>query len=374
MRRIALQTLFHDRSKLAVALAGVIFAAVLVFTQLGLLKGYATSFVTIIDIVGGDVWVISHGAETLEWAEPLSVGSAAVAGGHACVEKVRPLIFKPGELRKPDGALQQVLIVAADPGPGRHLPWAMTRGNPLDLAAPLRVTVDTIDREKLQLPPDPVGTLVEIGGLTAVVAGTSTGIRSGATMPFVFADPASARRLARLPDGSVTAWLLDLEDPACAPAVIAQIDRHPGLQAMTGADASARGQRYWLKTTGIGSALIFVAVLGLIVGTVIVGQTLFSLVRERERELATLRALGFSSKELAGFVAWQAGLLCVFGIGGGTWISMIICEQASTSRLMMVLAPRTVASGAALLVLMCVVASIVGVRRVMKLDPAIVFA
>jgi putative ABC transport system permease protein len=375
MRRLALQSLLHDRGKLVASFVGVTFAGVLVFTQLGLLAGYVYSFLGITHFVGGDVWVMSRGAESLDYAEPLSVGSRAAAARHPCVAAVRPLIFAEGSLRKPSGMPQIVRLIAAEPPPsGGLLPWNTAFGGPADLRAPLRISVEMIDREKLQLPEDPIGARVEIGGQSATVAVLSRGIRSGSTFPFIFADPPTARRLARLPDGATTFWLVDLHQPSCAGEVIAEIERSPGLMAMTRAQATAMTGKYWLETTGVGAALTFVAVMGLIVGTVIVGQTLYAMVRDRERELATLRALGATARELAAFVAWQAGILAVVGITLGYGASAVLRDLARTSRLMIVLPPSSAALGVGLLVAMCCAASALGIRRVVKLDPAIVFA
>ncbi len=79
-----------------------------------------------------------------------------------------------------------------------------------------------------------------------------------------------------------------------------------------------------MRGSGAGSALAFTAVLGLVVGVVIVGQTLYAVTREHMRELATLKALGASDWEIVGFVAWQAGLLAFVGGGIGLLQSLLV--------------------------------------------------
>lgn len=74
---------------------------------------------------------------------------------------------------------------------------------------------------------------------------------------------------------------------------------------------------HWVNGSGAGSALAFTAILGLVVGAVIVGQTLYAVTRAHMRELATRKALAASGWEIVGFVAWQAGLLAFVGGGIG---------------------------------------------------------
>src|SRR6185369_11588578 len=76
-------------------------------------------------------------------------------------------------------------------------------------------------------------------------------------------------------------------------------------------------ESYWVYGTGAGAALLFSAVFSLVVGAVVVGQTLFSITKEHLKELATLKALGASRAELSAFVAWQASVLAVLGGSAG---------------------------------------------------------
>src|SRR5260370_29743942 len=74
-------------------------------------------------------------------------------------------------------------------------------------------------------------------------------------------------------------------------------------------------ERYWVHGSGAGGALAFSAVFSLAVGAVIVGQTLYSIVKEHMRELATLRAMGGTRRELLSFIGWQSSTLAARGGG-----------------------------------------------------------
>jgi putative ABC transport system permease protein len=288
---------------------------------------------------------------------------------------VRGLVFAFIAMRKSNGALDAVQIVGLDPVLGPTLvPWSLEQGLPGDLAARDRVSVDSIDLGKLHLPADPRGTRIQIGTHTVEIAALTHGIRSFTLTPYVFSDIATARRLVGLGEGQAHFWVVDVADPGCAMTVAAAIEeRHPDLQALTAAAFRKKTEDYWVGGSGAGVAIGFSALLGLVVGTVIVGQTLYSVTREHERELATLKAIGATRTELASFVAWQAALLAVLGGVIGFGLAAIGQHVLADAGLMVVLSPRVLVMASCAVFGMCAVASVGSVRKVLNLDAAEVF-
>jgi putative ABC transport system permease protein len=375
MRDVALRSLLHDRGKLFGAVAGVAFAAALLLLQLGIYVGFLDTSALLIDHLGGDVWVMARGTEVVDNGEALSAGSRMRIGAIPCVRGVRGLVFAFMPLRKSNGALDAVQVVGLDRAPGPSLvPWSLAHGLPGDLRAVDRVSVDTIDLGKLHMPPDPRGGRMQIGGHTVEIAAVTRGIRSFTLTPYVFADIATARRLVGLGDGQAHFWIVDVEDPSCTSRVISEIDaRHDDLQAISAPAFRKRTEDYWVGGSGAGVAIGFSALLGLVVGTVIVGQTLYSVTREHERELATLKAIGARRLELASFVAWQAALLAVLGGLIGFVLAAIGQRVLADAGLMVVLSPRVLLMAAAAVFAMCATASMGSVRKVLRLDAAEVF-
>ena len=217
-----------------------------------------------------------------------------------------------------------------------------------------------------------MGATFEVAGQTLRVAGITHGIRSFTLSPFTFTDLGTARRLLGLGENEAHYWVLDVPDRACAAEVIAQVNAHPDLEALTTADFRARSEHRWVVGSGAGAALGFTALLGLIVGVVVVAQTLFTIAREHLRELGTLKALGALDRELVGFVAWQAAYLAV--VGGLCGCALAFAVAALVSRFLLVLLPGSLlALGALVVVAMCALASVSSVRNVLRLEPAEVF-
>jgi putative ABC transport system permease protein len=373
MHDVAIQSLLHDRGKFAAAIAGVSLAATLLLVQVGLFVAFLDTSSAIVRRIGGDVWVMARGTEVVDNGETLSAGSRAAVAAAACVRSVRGVVIAVTMLRKPSGALDYVQIVGVEREQRPLVPWVLVRGLPSDLYGPDRVAVDEHDRGKLSLPADAIGHSIEVGGRVAVVAALTRGIRSFALYPYLFAEIGTARRLAGAAEGQAQYWVADLESPACASSVIASVREHPDLDAHTTARFAQMTESYWVFGSGAGGALAFCAIFSLLVGAVIVAQTLYSITKEHEKELATLKAMGATPAELIAFVGWQAGLLALVGGGIGVALAAALRSVLSSEGIAVALSAGVVSIGVVAVASMCALASVPSVRRVLKVEAAEVF-
>ena len=92
-----------------------------------------------------------------------------------------------------------------------------------------------------------------------------------------------------------------------------------------------RSLDYWLFETGAGSALIAGALLGIIVGVVIVAQTLYASTKDHLNEFATLRALGASAGYIHRVILMQAILSAVIGYVLGMCLSLVVIEGSKAT-------------------------------------------
>lgn len=373
MLRIALQSLAHDRGKLLASLAGVAFAATLALAQIGLYTGFLQTSSALIRRTGGDLWVMARGTRVLDNGERLSPGTREILAEHPCVKSVRGVIIAFVALRKPDDSINAVQVIGFDPGAGPTMPWSLLRGLPQDLHAPLRVSVDALDLGKLGIRGDPMGTRLRVGTQQVYVGAVTEGIRSFTLSPYLFSELDTARRVAGLGDGQAMYWVLDLDHSSCSADVIHAVERHPDLEAHTTDEFCRMTEYYWVTGSGAGMALGFSALLGLVVGVVIVGQTLYAVTKEHFRELATLKAIGARPSEIVGFVAWQAAFLALFGGGLGVAMSFGVQALAALKGLLIVLSPGVLAIGCGAVLAMCAIASVGSIRAVLSLEAAEVF-
>jgi putative ABC transport system permease protein len=373
MHDVALSSLLHDRGKLVAAIAGVALAATLLLVQVGLFVAFLETSSAIVRRIGGDVWVMARGTEVVDNGETLSAGSRAAVSARACVRSVRGVVISVATMRKPSGALDYVQIVGVEPEQRPLVPWVLARGLVSDLRGPGRVAIDEHDLEKLSLPADPIGHGIEVGGRIATVAAITHGIRSFALYPYLFAEIDTARWLAGAAEGQAQYWVANLESPACAASVIERIRQYPDLDAHTTDAFAHMTESYWVFGSGAGGALAFCAVFSLLVGAVIVAQTLYSITKEHEKELATLKAMGATPGELVSFVAWQASLLAAVGGALGAALAAALQVVLSSEGIALSLSGQVWAIGAVAVVGMCVLASVPSVRRVLTVEAAEVF-
>jgi putative ABC transport system permease protein len=376
MLEVALRSLIHDRGKLIGSLAGVAFASTLLLVQIGLFVGLVSTASAVIRRAGGDVWVMGRGTEVLDNGETLAEGSRALLAEQPCVARVRGVIFAVAPVRKPSGALDYVQIVGVEgpaPRAASAIPWQLERGLLRDLELPLRVAIDEHDLGKLQIESDPLGAALEVSGQLAYVAGLTRGIRSFALYPYLFTHIDNARRLSGTAAEQAQYWVADLTDAACAPAVIAGLGRATDLDARTTLEFAALTERYWVFGSGAGAALAFSALFSLVIGVVIVGQTLYAITREHLKELATLKAMGASRRELIGFVAWQASFIGAVGGALGLLMALGLQDALSSEGIAIVLSPAVLGVSAAAVLSMCALASLPSARKVLAVEAAEVF-
>lgn len=372
MRRIAVRSLLFDRGKLVASLLGVALASTLGFVQVGLYRGFETSSSTVIDHVGGDMWAIPRGLEVIDYAQVVSVGPRNLLLSHPCVADVRSVIYGFAITQVASGTRSSSLVVGVEPRPGRQVPWNVVQGDTGRLAEPLRVSVDRTDLAKLQLPDDPVGAHFEVSSREVTVAAVTEGVRSFTLSPYLFTSMTNARRLLGVGENEAMYYVIDLVDPACRGDLVDWMKMQPDIQLLDSPAWSRMTERYWVGGSGAGAALMFTAILGLFVGGVIVGQTLYSMTKEHLLELATLKALGARPGELAQFVVWLVLFLSAVGVISGFSMSLALRQLLVKAGLTVIVSPGTVATGIAGTLLMCALASVTSLRAVYKVEAATV--
>ncbi len=150
--------------------------------------------------------------------------------------------------------------------------------------------------------------------------------------------------------------------------------RLEGDDVLTKDEFESRSLKQWLFRTGAGLALIGGAILGSLVGTVIVAQTLYSSTKDHIHEFATLRALGSSKGYIHKVILVQAGLSAVMGYLLGMMIALLVLYASRNSSLPLVMTPGLAFWLFALTLFMCAISALSAIVKVTKIDPATVFA
>jgi putative ABC transport system permease protein len=148
----------------------------------------------------------------------------------------------------------------------------------------------------------------------------------------------------------------------------------PGTRALTRQEMAFITEDYWQRRTGIGFVLGLGAVVGVVVGIVVVSQILYASVSDHIREFGTLKAMGASDWVIYRVITEQALWMAVLGylpsmalcIGLGYW-------TMAAKGIMILITPATAAGVLGITIVMCVGSALFAIQKVTHVDPAIVF-
>jgi len=251
-------------------------------------------------------------------------------------------------------------------------PWNIVEGTLDDLRKPDAVFVDEIYREKLSV--DRIGQVVEVRGRRARIAGFTRGIRAFTTSPYVFTTFKNALDYTDMREDQ-TLYILVKAVTGTDVERLRQVlaSRLSDVDVVTNGGFSRMTQVYWMFSTGAGIAVLLAAVLGLVVGIVVVTQTIYATTVDHIWEYGTLKAMGATNRYLYGVIVQQAVISAVIGYAFGMVVSWFVVRGSAQGGAAILLpAPMAVAMLGVTL-LMCIGAAMVSINKVTRLDPAMVF-
>ena len=369
---LASRNLLYDRLRLIATLVGIVFSVILVMIQMGLFLGFGRMVSTMIDHASTDLWVVPKGAKCFEDPSLLDLKMrdriAAISGVTATI----PLVIGFSDWRLESGEVTPVFIVGTDLRDGALRPWNVVDGNVQALSERGAVAVDRSYFDRLGV--TGVGSTAEIRGHHVRVVAITDGIRSFATTPYVFVDFKSARTYTAAPNDRASSLLVRINPAADREKVVQAIRAQAGgAEVLTPDEFRSRSRSFWLFGTGAGAALFAGALLGVIVGTVIVAQTLYSSTKDHLSEFATLRAMGSSNRYIYNVIIYQALLNAVIGFAIAARLGAAVVQMTAKTALPIVITPWLMVALAVLTVVMCVASAIGAIIRVVRIDPATVF-
>jgi len=372
MGSLAWRNLFHDKVRFSVTLTGIVFAIVLIIVQIGLFIGFTSTTSALIDHSGADLWVMADRVPYLEQANPFSerkLYQVLATPGVASAEKY---IARFADWQRPDGGHEGIIIVGFNPDNPLGGPWNLVAGRPEDVKSPDAVLLDTFYREKLGV--THLGQVVEIQGRRARVVGFTQGIRSFTTSPYVFTSFKNALGYGLLREDQTLFILVKaapgIEARALQRTLAARLE---DVDVFTTAEFSGKTRFYWMFTTGAGIAVLLAAVMGLIVGVVVVAQTIYATTMDHLREFGTLKAMGASNRYIYRVIIQQAVLSAVIGYVLALVASVIVVRASASGGAAILLPWELGATMFFVALAMCIGASVVSINKVTKLDPAMVF-
>jgi len=389
---LAWKNLTHDWRRLAVAVAGIGFAVLLMFTQVGFQNALFDSQVKMIDDLKGDIFLVSRAKYTLaaEKRFPLElINQARSAPGVSGASPVyteltlsRLKNLKAGDSHKAF-PIRTIGFRLDDPvfnsdEINRQIPR---------LRRPASALIDVRSRpENFDFPLNDLKRLAaaksELNNRRIHLVGTfdlGTDFAHDGNLVM------SAENFAKLfpqrvrvgdPLGVVDLGIVHVSPGADADRVRQTVDNLLDDRVFVLSRDEYRGQEvlFWDKSTPIG--IIFTAgkIIGFVVGMVICYQVIYSDIADHMPEFATLKAMGYTTSYFLRLIVMEAVLLSIIGFIPGTLVSAGLYHVlADATGLLLRMTPQSVLLVLVLTMLMCIASGLLAVRKLLAADPANLF-
>jgi putative ABC transport system permease protein len=390
MNFVAIKMLMGDRSKFFGVILGLTLAAFLITQQSSIFVGIMSRTIGFItDTAQPDIWVMDPKVQFVDDIKPMSDTMLYRVRGVEGVDWAMPLYKGLLRARLQNGNFQQCVVVGLDDTTLMGGPPEMIEGKLEDLRRSEGVIVDQsgangrlakfpTDENGKPIPgaapvPLKIGDTLELNDRRAVVVGICKVSRTFQNQPVLYTTYTRAIRYAPR-ERKLMSFVIAKAEPGQDIATLAEkIRSQTGLIALTRSDFSWKTIWYFMKYTGIPINFGFAVGLAFLVGTAIAGQTFYAFTIDNIRQFGALKAMGASNARLLGMIVLQAVLVGSIGYGIGVGAASMFAFISARSELAFRLLWQTLAITGGAISVICVLAAVMSIWKVIRLEPAIVF-
>lgn len=376
---VAWSNLMHERTRLMVAIAGVAFAVVLIFMNLGFMGALIATATNFYKQFNAELFIISP--ETLEISTSTAFPRERLyqVAGIEGVQRVMPLYSEYLLWRNPDTGISRALFAyGINPNdPVFLMPELQGEDARQILSRPDTAFFDRISRSEFG--PQAIGTTTEADRRRITIGGNyDLGGGFAADGTLIMSDQNFVRYLEPRPLSLVNVGLIKLNSDASPEKVAAT------MRTLLPADVAVytkpgiiqHDSAYWLESTSIGFIFSMGVAVSFVVGAVIVYQILFTDIRDHLPEYATMKAMGYRSQYLFKIVLQEAIFLAVLGYIPGLAAALGLYRLttiATAGTLPVSMNGGRVIFVLGLTLLMCSLSGFISVRKAVTADPAEIF-
>lgn len=377
MNWIAVKMLMGDRTKYVALVFGIMFATLLMSQQISIFAGIIRRTASqILDVRDADIWVMDNKVRFIDEVPALPASDLERVRGVPGVDWAVAMYKGQVRARLADGNFRNVILFGLDDSTMVGAPQEMLIGELSDLRQTDAVMIDKAGYEYMW-PGEPylIGRTFEMNDRRAVLVGICKASAPFTTLPVLYTRYSTAARFAP-PERNLMSFVLA---KPCDGVEVEEVCRR--IQAQTGLMALSQDQFFWktvdyfLGSTGIPVNFGITIALGFIVGLAVAGQTFYLFTVENLKQFGALKAMGVSNVRIVGMILLQA--LIVGGLGYGLGIGLTAAFFESTNQITHLAGLHMywevmVGVGAAV-TLIVIAAALVSVRKVLVLEPAVVF-
>jgi putative ABC transport system permease protein len=381
MSWIALKMLTGDTFKYLFMVFAIAFATLLMAQQASIFWGLMRNTTSQIrDVEEADIWVMDPNVRYVDDVKPLSENDMYRVRGVPGVKWAVRFYKGQARARFADGNFQQFLLLGLDDATlvGAPRPENMIVGELGDLRIPDACVMDEAGYRYLW-PDEPyeIGKVLEMNDHRAVIVGICKASPTFMTFPIVYTTYTQATRYVPNERKVLSFILAQPEDGASTDEVCRRIQEQTGLAALTREQFVEKTIEYYLVRTGIAINFGITVTLGFVVGAAVAGLVFFLFTLENLRQFGTLKAMGVTNVRIVGMILLQGGIAGLIGyglgVGGAVGVGVLMGTIVKSVPPAFNMHPLILLGSGVAVMLIVLLSSLFSIRRVMVLEPAIVF-
>ncbi len=377
MIRLALRMLLGDRAKYLMLVGGLTFSALLMTQQTAVFQGLLSWTTSHMRNIRASIWVVESRVEQVNETKALRDTDVNRVRSVPGVDFAVPLFQGILKARAWDGSDKQVQMIGLHAGTLFGHPAVLLAGEWEDLRLANTVVLDELAALRLSAGrPQPlgIGDAFEINDREARVVGICRTERHFFGYPYVFTSYDQALQFAPR-QRKMLSMILAEPTPGLTPEEVAvRIGKETGLHAYTTPQFEKATIGWIWNNTGIPASFMTTIILGFVVGVAIAGQTFYSFVLENLRHFGALKAMGAGNGLLAAMLFTQAFTVGFIGYGIGLGLTACFGYMVlPAGQPPFLLEPSSMIRTLAAILIICSLAALFGIRKVARLEPAIVF-
>jgi putative ABC transport system permease protein len=384
MNWIALKMLTGDRAKYLGLVFGVTFATLLMSNQLSIFVGIMKRTGSqILDVRDADIWVMDNKVRYIDEVPGMPDTELQRVRGVPGVQWAVRMYKGQVRARMPDGNFRAVILFGLDDATLVGAPQEMIAGKVGDLRRPDAVIVDKAGYEYLW--PDEVdsiktegyklGKVFEMNDHRCVLVGVCKAEQPFTTLPVLYTTYSQITWYVPRERDTMSFVLAKPDDGMDVHEVCRRIEEQTGRMALTQDQFFWKTISYFLSSTGIPVNFGITIFLGFFIGVAIAGQTFYLFTVENLKQFGSLKAMGLTNVRIVGMILLQALIVGTIGYSLGVGLTVLYFlatgQRTQLAGLHMIWQVM-VGTGAAVIVIV-VLASLVSIRKVLVLEPAVVF-
>lgn len=384
MNLVAILMLTGDRLKYLGLVAGLAFTTLMITQQASILRGMASQTGAFIRDTGqADLWVMDPQVEFSEDGKPLQDTAIYRVRGVEGVEWAVPVYKNWLKAQLPDGRKFTVIVVGLDDATLVGAPPEMIQGKLEDLRQDKAIFIEARDSttklilEKGQFKNNPrglqVGDRISINDHELRVAGTMKLSKSFFWDPVMYTTYSRALSFAP-PERRLLNYVLVKVRPGYDnKQVAASIERATGLHTQTGPEFEKTTMMYILGKTGILINFGLAVGLGVLIGLLVAGQTLYAFTLDNLKQFGALKAMGAGNWLIVRMMVVQVLIVALLGFGIGLGAAALMGKAIVATDLAFLMTWEIIGICGVALLLICLVAGLASILKVLRLEPVVVF-